>query len=802
MSRNQFCDHFWRRNQLCRSFRLLGLLGLLGLRVFAVLLLAFAAAVASADSLAADVRVESPPYTDLPTTRSDASLHRVRFFDSGAGVAVGDHGAVWWTADGGTTWSAGNSGLACRIDDVVWTGPSNLVAVGGAYDRITCTSRGVVITSRDGGRTWNRGDDGELPRLRTIELRTIEATGGGVLVARGDWADASLANRFDSRDGGRTWNAGGQPESADVETNPTDVADLLSWVGATSSAVTIRDACSVASNTPDQIHRLCAVGDHGVILTSDDRGKTWIARLGEQRRTAVLVVARDPASVAWSIVGNETMEERNRVAILVQSADDQGMDTAAQVAAMVGASGLDTIGDRGPVDETAMQWLMVTRPVALLLDEELPQTTRDAFFRAATSVGVGRIASYNTSGKGPVTLHRDALLPQTGILASDVQSDAMHWIAPLKTEARSTSIRYLYDAASSRRTGESITSGMTMHIGRKRTHSPGTTSRRQLQVVQARINQSARVDQLLRSARSPSQLAKAIDAMLDQTDRPDQFRLAWSIFGRTVSMTSIPIEYQTTVLDRITARFKDETAGQYAKLYRDAVGRSAEWTSAEWKRIDAGLTPASFLTESAALRSVAVSPFQSEVQTASVSPNGAVASASENVDVAFGKVRQASAIAPFLVPKPELIGGPSPAVAPEPLPIDLAWEFHPLVLLAMEASERSTLDANAYQTLDLPRSHSATLKRLSETKRHPWSPLVRDSGVQTLYANRAETPPHLDGRLSDACWKVSNVTEHTGVPLRIAHDADYVYVAVVCDADSLSADPMSATSTTHALRQG
>lgn len=749
----------------------------------AVFVLMLSLSLAANMARAADVRVAFPAHCDLATMQSDASLHSVRFFDSRVGVAVGDLGAVWYTDDGGATWAAGNSGLACRIEDVIWTGPQTAVAVGGGYDRITRTSRGAVIRSRDGGRTWSRADDVDLPRLRKLEL-----AGENVLRVDGDWSHPSLSNRFESRDGGRTWTAG-QP-APPGETVADDVADLLSWAGAMSTAVTIRDARTIVADDSRPHSRLCAVGDHGVILTSDDRGQTWTPRRGDQRRAAVLVVAKNPASVAWSIVGAETLDAGNRVAVLVDSFDTSddpaarsvSIGVAQQVAATIGASGLDAIGDANRRDEAATQWLMVTRPATLLLDQRLPQSTRDAFFRAAIATGVGRIASYVAKSDSAAG-HRDALLTQAGVLASDLQSDAMHWIAPLQLDARSTSMEYLYDVSPSRRSGESITSGLSLHVGRKRTPNPGSASRRQLQVVQARLNQSARIEQLLSSSRTPVQLATSFDAMLDQTARPDQFRLAWSVYAQTLSMESVPITHQTTVLDRIADRFADETAGKYAKLRRDSIRQSVEW-----QRIDSGAIAKSLFIEMPPPRSVAVSPFQIESSVQSATPTAS----------GMGQVRQVSAIAPLLVPKPENLVSPSQVVAPERGAVDLTWEFHPLVLLGMEAAARSGKEDVLRQgAIDANRRRPASLKQLSQTTGHPWSTLVRETGRQTLHANRADRMPHLDGLLDDVCWQSSNVITHIALPLRIAYDADYVYVAVVCPADAIDRDTVDDGSATR-----
>ena len=61
----------------------------------------------------------------------------------------------------------------------------------------------------------------------------------------------------------------------------------------------ISDACRVDASV------LCSVGDHGRILISRDNGRSWSVVRGENRGTAILFVANDPTSVAWSLLGSE-----------------------------------------------------------------------------------------------------------------------------------------------------------------------------------------------------------------------------------------------------------------------------------------------------------------------------------------------------------------------------------------------------------------------------------------------------------------------------------------------------------------
>ena len=87
-----------------------------------------------------------------------------------------------------------------------------------------------------------------------------------------------------------------------------------------------------------------------MILITRDQGKTWVTTRGKERRTSVLFVADNPKTAAWSMLGSEALESRNRVSLLIGDALTKPIAgcpdyaLANQIAIMLGASGADAIG--------------------------------------------------------------------------------------------------------------------------------------------------------------------------------------------------------------------------------------------------------------------------------------------------------------------------------------------------------------------------------------------------------------------------------------------------------------------------
>ena len=699
-----------------------------------------------------------PAYVDAESSRQDATLRGVAFDPSARqAIACGDRGTILRSDDAGRTWTEVNSTVDCVLTDVVWVNARRVVAVGGAYDRITGISRGVVLLSDDGGRSWSRSADRELPRLGTLRLRQ-----DGSLEAAGDWSDSLLTDHLQSFDGGRTWNAVNNRDSESDTPTPLTSQQLQSWVAATGVPFVVRDACRAGRST------WCAVGDHGLVLMSDDQGRNWSPVRGQGRRTAILCVASDPESVAWSLIGKESMDHRHRVAIAIAApppADDANsrkrLARCRQVAAMMGGSGADRIAASS--EQESRRWLRVHRPAVLLLDETLSPSARTHWTAAAAASGVQRVASYSFGIGGRWVLRGDAILPKTGVLARDLDSDALQIIKPSLVPRGSVSLRFHYDESAAGRNSHSLCDALRLAPGQRLFAAAAPSSRRQLQIVQARSRQHQRLQQLIRSSRSGAQFATGFAQLLDQTEKAHQFRAAWNAYlDVTQSMSddsARSAELADVILEEIGQRFSGTSAALWSQLRRDAMRQSDEW-----RRLRPLLQPSRALA--ASTPDVVVSPFQT-------SDSG---------------VRQVSTTSPIVVPKPEMRRIDSRTDGGKPTEVDLAWEFHPLQLLWRESLRRRGTDGR----LQPEEGTSANLQRLAASAATPWSRLLQPGGSSVVKARGTDTPPRLDGRLTDPCW--NNALPSAGQTLSVRYDDDYVYLAVVFASDRSYADADAATS--------
>jgi photosystem II stability/assembly factor-like uncharacterized protein len=131
----------------------------------------------------------------------DACLCDVAFVDPQHGWAVGDHGVIVHTNDGGRRWSPQGSGVTCTLNSVSFIDAHFGWAAGGMAWPFLHDTSGVVLATRDGGATWQRVPV-LLPALHKIRFVTD----------RQGWAIGCSSPMYPcgvflTRDGGRSWQS-------------------------------------------------------------------------------------------------------------------------------------------------------------------------------------------------------------------------------------------------------------------------------------------------------------------------------------------------------------------------------------------------------------------------------------------------------------------------------------------------------------------------------------------------------------------------------------------------------------------
>ncbi|WP_339908296.1 YCF48-related protein [Symmachiella dynata] len=132
----------------------------------------------------------------------DAQLHDVQFLNAKLGWAVGEHGVIWHTTDGGQQWRLQRSGVSFALRSVCFLTDQIGWAAGGGTIPYTQQSRGVVVKTTDGGQNWQVANESAIPQIYAMKFFGLKAG-----VVAGDTDPNSPAGISVTADGGKTWTA-------------------------------------------------------------------------------------------------------------------------------------------------------------------------------------------------------------------------------------------------------------------------------------------------------------------------------------------------------------------------------------------------------------------------------------------------------------------------------------------------------------------------------------------------------------------------------------------------------------------
>lgn len=218
---------------------------------------------------------------------ADAQLSDVCFVNAQHGWAVGDRGVIWHTADGGENWQSQSSGVDCRLSTVCFLDEKTGWAAGGFMQPYTHATRGVVLRTRDGGEHWSIDRKLVLPAIRRLGF--FDATHGWAL---GQVSAYFPSGMYATSDGGRSWSA--MPAVDAHNWLAGDLTDRdTGAVGGRASALAVIRRHGAEPLVADYglraiwQMRLMAptggwlVGDGGLVLKTQDLGKSWQTPEGE-----------------------------------------------------------------------------------------------------------------------------------------------------------------------------------------------------------------------------------------------------------------------------------------------------------------------------------------------------------------------------------------------------------------------------------------------------------------------------------------------------------------------------------------
>jgi len=765
----------------------------------------------------------------LPTGTTHP-LDAVGMFNSQRGLAVGGGyqphtqigvGAVIWTDDGGETWKPAQTAALPPLRHLI-LGLGGKCIAAGDWSPVHRTS---VFSSRNGGQTWEAvvaeisdpvigiagtvndfvllADNGELTRVRTEmpPLQVAPPQPGRTAIASSErffWVDQvggeGQSDPLASVDGGANWET-----VAATSPGPLPLKTWLHanqrWTLAQASPTLLRaDGFAPAQSSTAicdvpmrslfrlDIDRGWAVGDWGTIAVTRDGGQSWRTVRGGKSRPAVMAVAASPDQLPWSLLAIESLQNQRRVAVVTDNDDPivrSALGLVGPAAHYVwnrpSRSQLQSLCQAHPTRRTAgatpAEILAHTLPVVLVLDQNLSSAEKSAWTQSAVQLGVKRI--FETGRSNGQVLHNAAALPHCGKLAGDVWNDALMLLRPGTLAPESLRLGTRFDAIND----QLSTDGLAGFVGSDRRYvrpALPSTSRRHLQVLQARTGETAWIDSMLASNAPIDELVKQFEANLPRSAPENQQRLVWRLI--VASKSAGNAQLHRAMLEQAARLWPDQPIGRISRLFDDAIASSKEWDAIAINTLTIGGHAHGGISHMASgpgvpasrRDSVQWSPFQgTPFHSPPVGSVQAIATDPANdASAGGGDVRQASANVDLSAnPQSPGAGPAKKTVAPI---ADLAWASHPAVRSANKTADHTGLLS------------PASLANTAWSQQ--WTYLSRSTpGLKTVKATSVASRPYLDGKLDETMWQSGYrfPLEHADeATVQVAYDADFIYLGI------------------------
>ena len=217
----------------------------------------------------------------LRNMQEDASLHDLVFIGTEIGYAVGDHGTIRKTEDGGTTWNFLESPVLSNWRSVCFLTDRIGWIAGGQVGVNALTTRGIILHTKDGGANWETIAPKDVGTIFHVQFFDFQQ---GVIC--GESTTKGTSGIWQTADGGKNWQV---VESAHRNNwRCGDFASVTSGVVAGSRGhVALLGGRRLIDDTSLNFG---LKGVHG--LTIDDSARGWLVGDGG-------LVRYSPAGASW-----------------------------------------------------------------------------------------------------------------------------------------------------------------------------------------------------------------------------------------------------------------------------------------------------------------------------------------------------------------------------------------------------------------------------------------------------------------------------------------------------------------------